>query len=152
MGTQEGVTRKNCRLCRQGAFITPVSREGACGCHQIPRSLRRSISPVEGRGVMAEPDETFEEPQGEEEVAVQPARCLHITIVDHNAVLEGTGQQSLINLKIPLELAEEGIQVVPEAKWGIIDPHLLVRMAEQGMTGELANVREKGKYIRVVVE
>jgi len=98
----------------------------------------------------------FEVSEGEErpmrEVAVERKRYLHITIVDHNPIVEGTDEESYINLRIPLSLAEAGLKMVPEAKWGNINPDLIVQMVEEGIEGELINITEEKKSIVVRVE
>jgi len=83
---------------------------------------------------------------------VAEKRYLHITVVDHNAVIEDTGEESYINLCIPVALAEAGLKVIPEGKLGKIDPALIVEMIEEGATGELVNIRDKTKMISIRVE
>ena len=83
---------------------------------------------------------------------VAEKRYLCITIVDHNAVIEGTGEESYINLRIPIALAEAGLRMVPEGKLGKIDPALIVEMIEEGATGELINFAEEKKTISVRIE
>ncbi len=79
-------------------------------------------------------------------------RYLCITIIDHNAVIEGTGEESYINLRIPVALAEAGLKLLPEGKLGRIEPGLLVEMIEEGATGELISVHEEKKTISVRIE
>ena len=79
-------------------------------------------------------------------------RYLCITIVDHNAVIEGTGDESYINMRIPVALAEAALRMVPEGKLGKLDPALIVEMIEEGATGELVNIRDKTKMISIRVE
>ena len=79
-------------------------------------------------------------------------RYLCITVVDHNAVIEQTGEQSYINLRIPVALAEAALKMVPEGKLGGIDPQLVVDMIEEGATGELINLTEETKSISIRVE
>jgi len=55
-------------------------------------------------------------------------------------------------LRIPLALAEAGLKMVPEAKWGNIDPDLIVQMVEEGIEGELINITEEKKSVVVRVE
>lgn len=79
-------------------------------------------------------------------------RYLCITVVDHNAVIEGTGEESYINLRIPVALAEAGLRMVPEGKLGRIDPAMIVEMIEEGATGELINVHEEKKSVSIRIE
>ncbi len=79
-------------------------------------------------------------------------RYLCITIIDHNAVIEGTGEESYINLRIPVALAEAGLKLLPEGKLGRIEPAMLVEMIEEGATGELISVHEEKKTISVRIE
>jgi hypothetical protein len=84
--------------------------------------------------------------------AVAERRYLCITVIDHNAVIEGTGEESYINLRIPVALAEAGLRMVPEGKLGRIDPELVVEMIEEGATGELVNITEEKKSVTIRVE
>jgi len=79
-------------------------------------------------------------------------RYLCITVVDHNAVIEQTGEQSYINLRIPVALAEAALKMVPEGKLGGVDPQIIVDMIEEGATGELINLTEEKKSISIRVE
>jgi hypothetical protein len=83
---------------------------------------------------------------------VAERRYLCITIVDHNAVIESTGEQSYLNLRVPVALAEAGLRMVPEGKLGRIDPAMIVEMIEEGATGELINVHEEKKTISIRIE
>ncbi len=83
---------------------------------------------------------------------VAERRYLCICVVDHNAVIEGTGEESYINLRIPIALAEAGLRMVPEGKLGRIDPELIVEMIEEGATGELVNITEEKKSVSIRVE
>jgi len=83
---------------------------------------------------------------------VADKRYLCITIVDHNAVIEGTGEESYINLRIPVALAESGLKLIPESKLGKIDPALIVEMIDEGATGELINITEEKKTCSIRVE
>ena len=98
----------------------------------------------------------FEVSEGEErpmrEMAGERKRYLHVTIVDHNPIVEGTDEESYINLRIPLTLAEAGLKMVPESKWGHIDPDLIVQMVEEGIDGELISITEEKKSVVVRVE
>jgi hypothetical protein len=100
--------------------------------------------------------ETFEVSEREEpqmrETSEPRKRFLHITIVDHNPVIEGTDEQSYINLKIPLDMADAGLRMVPDAKWGSIDPDLIVSMIEGGVEGEVINIKENKRSVTVRVE
>lgn len=79
-------------------------------------------------------------------------RYLCVTVVDHNAVIEGTGEESYINMRIPVALAESGLDMVPEGKLGRINPDLIVEMIEEGATGELININEERKTVSIRVE
>jgi len=83
---------------------------------------------------------------------VAEKRYLCVTVVDHNAVIEQTGEESYINLRIPVALAEAGLRMVPEGKLGRIDPQLIVDMVEEGATGELVNIAEEKKSITIRIE
>ncbi|MFW6119203.1 MAG: hypothetical protein ACOC7S_02610 [Planctomycetota bacterium] len=83
---------------------------------------------------------------------VAERRYLCITIVDHNPVIEGTGEESYINMRVPVALAEASLRLVPEGKLGRIDPELIVEMIEEGASGELINIKEEKKSISVRVE
>jgi hypothetical protein len=108
--------------------------------------------------------ETFEVSGGQQPEPSKPSRperragtvaerkYLCITIVDHNAIIEGTGEESYVNLRIPVALAEAGLKLVPEGKLGRIDPAMIVEMIEEGATGELINVHEEKKTISVRIE
>ncbi len=79
-------------------------------------------------------------------------RYLCVTIVDHNATIEQNGEESFINLRIPVALAEAGLKTIPEGKLGRIEPQLIVDMIEEGATGELINITEEKKTITVRVD
>ena len=108
--------------------------------------------------------ETFEvsgplEPEPERKViperrreTVAEKRYLCITVVDHNAIIEQTGEESYINLRIPVALAEAGLRMVPEGKLGRVDPELIVEMIDEGATGELININEEKKTLTIRVE
>ena len=100
--------------------------------------------------------ETFEVSQPREEPQMEQAgqrkKHLHITIVDHRPVIEETDEESYINLRIPANLAEAGLRMVPDAKWGQIDPDLIVQMVEEGCEGEIININEEKKTISVRVD
>ncbi|MHC4480878.1 MAG: hypothetical protein ACYS8K_02495 [Planctomycetota bacterium] len=86
------------------------------------------------------------------ERAVAEKRYLRVTIVDHNAIIDQTGEESYVNLRIPLALAEAGLRMVPEGKLGSVEPELIVEMIEEGATGELVNLTEEKKQISIRVE
>lgn len=106
--------------------------------------------------------ETFEiseaasESREEREIMQTPSRgrpkYLHITIVDHNPIIEGTDEESYINLRLPLDLADDGLRMVPDHKWGQINPALIVRMVESGIEGEIINITEEKKTVTIRVE
>ncbi|NLW49381.1 MAG: hypothetical protein GXY85_00875 [Candidatus Brocadiaceae bacterium] len=79
-------------------------------------------------------------------------RFLCVTVVDHNAVIEQTGEQSYINMRIPVALAEQALRMLPEGKLGGIDPQLIVEMIQEGASGELINLSEEKKTISIRVE
>jgi hypothetical protein len=83
---------------------------------------------------------------------VADKRYLCVTIVDHNAVIEGTGEESYVNLRIPVALAQSGLKMVPEGKLGKIEPDLIVEMIEEGATGTLVSITEEKKTISIRVE
>jgi len=83
---------------------------------------------------------------------VAERRYLCITIVDHNPVIEGTGEESYVNIRVPVALAEAALRLVPEGKLGRIEPELIVEMIEEGASGELINIKEEKKAISVRVE
>ena len=91
-----------------------------------------------------------EKPRRKETVAEK--KFLHITIVDHNPVVEGTDDVSYIDLKIPVALAEAGLKMVPQAKLGNIDPALIVEMIELGADGEIIKINEEKKSINIRIE
>jgi len=108
--------------------------------------------------------ETFEVSGGPEPEPERPARperrvapmaekrYLCVTIVDHNAIIEQTGEESYVHLRIPVALAEAGLKMVPPGKLGTIDAGLIVEMIEEGATGELINLTEEKKTISIRVE
>lgn len=105
--------------------------------------------------------EVSEEPEPEPEPVARAERrggpvperkYLCITIVDHNAIIEQTGEESYVNLRVPAAFAEAGLKMVPEGKLGRIDPELVVEMIEEGATGELINIKEEKKTISIRVE
>lgn len=102
--------------------------------------------------------ETFEVGSGEtveESERRQPVvskKFLHVTIVDHNPVIEGTDDSSFVDVRIPLGMAEEGLKTIPDEKFGTIDPAMIVQMVEMGAEGELVQIKEERKSINVRVE
>ena len=90
--------------------------------------------------------------QKRRDATVAEKRYLRVTIVDHNAVIEQTGDESYVNLRIPVALAESGLKMVPEGKLGSIDPALIVEMIEEGATGELISLTDDKKQISIRVE
>lgn len=97
-------------------------------------------------------EETREEPQMAESSDVNEKKHLHITIVDHRPAVEGTDEESYINLRIPCRLAESGLRMVPDEKWGQVDPDLIVEMVDEGVEGEIINITEEKKTISVRVD
>ena len=79
-------------------------------------------------------------------------RYLRVTIIDHNAAIEATGEQSYVNLRIPVALAEAGLRMVPEGMLGNIEPDMIVEMVEEGATGTLVSITEEKKTISIRIE
>ncbi|MFO8007534.1 MAG: hypothetical protein R6V05_07370 [Candidatus Brocadiia bacterium] len=102
----------------------------------------------------AEPEPEPERPSRPERrgAAVAEKRYLCITIVDHTPVIEGTDEESYVNVRIPVALAEAGLRLVPEGKMGKLDPELVVDMIEEGAVGELVNIKDERKSISIRVE
>ena len=97
-------------------------------------------------------EETREEQPMAESSESREQKHLHITIVDHRPAVEGTDEQSYVNLRIPCRLAESGLAMVPDEKWGEVDPDLIVEMVEEGVEGEIININEEMKTINVRVD
>ena len=83
---------------------------------------------------------------------VADKRYLCVTVVDHNAVINGTGEESYVNIRIPVSLAASALKLVPEGKLGRIDPDLIVEMVEEGATGTLVSITEEKKTISIRIE
>lgn len=96
------------------------------------------------------PQESEEQPQRRETVAAK--KFLHVTIIDHNPVVEGTDDSSYIDVRIPLGMAEAGLRTIPEDKFGTIDPAMIVQMVEMGAEGELVQIKEERKSVHIRVE
>ena len=90
--------------------------------------------------------------QPERRVTVAEKKFLHITIIDHNPIIDGTGEVSHIDLRIPLAMAEAGLKMVPSGKLGSIDPGLIVQTIEMGADGEILRIDEEKKSINIRVE
>jgi len=88
----------------------------------------------------------------ERRVTVAEKKFLHITVIDHNPIIEGTGEVSHIDLRIPLAMAEAGLKMVPQGKLGNVDPALVVQAIEMGADGEIARIDEEKKSIHIRVE
>jgi hypothetical protein len=88
----------------------------------------------------------------ERRVTVAEKKFLHITIIDHNPIIEGTGEASHIDLRIPLAMAEAGLRMIPQGKLSNIDPALVVQAIEMGAEGEIARIDEEKKSIHIRVE
>lgn len=110
------------------------------------------LEPFEVAGVPEPEPEPPAVPERRGAPAVAEKRYLCITIVDHNPIIEGTGEESFINVRIPVSLAEAGLRMVPEGKMGRIEPELIVEMIEEGAVGELINIKEEKKSISIRVE
>ena len=99
--------------------------------------------------------ETFEISPEETATRREPVaerRCLHVTVVDHTPIVEGTDDVSYIDLRIPLGMAEAGLKMVPDGKLGKIDPAMIVQMIEMGASGELVKIDEEKKTISIRIE
>lgn len=102
--------------------------------------------------------ETFEvtpqesEQPTERRETVAEKKFLHVTIVDHNPVIEGTDDSSFIDVRIPLGMVEAGLRTIPDEKFGTIDPAMIVQMVEMGAEGELVQIKEERKSIHIRVE
>ena len=79
-------------------------------------------------------------------------RYLCITVVDHNAAMEDTGEESYINIRVPVALAEAGLKMMSPGKLGSIEPEMIVEMIEEGATGELVNINHKKGSISIRIE
>lgn len=100
--------------------------------------------------------ETFEvspqeQPERREPVASNN-KFLHVTIVDHNPVIEGTDDSSFVDVRIPVGMVESGLKMIPGNKLGDVDPAMIVQMVEMGAEGELIRVNEEKKSISIRVE
>ncbi len=100
----------------------------------------------------SEPEPREPSPPERRTTAVAEKRYLCITVVDHTPIVEGTDEQSYINVRIPVALAAAGLQMVPEQKLGSIDPDLIVEMIQEGAVGELVDIRQEKKSITIRVE
>ena len=90
--------------------------------------------------------------QPERRAMVADKRCLHITIIDHNPVIEGTGDVSHLDIKIPLPLVEACLQMIPTGKLGNVDPAVIVQMIDMGADGEIIRIDEEKKSINIRIE
>ena len=104
-----------------------------------------------GFGVSSPISEDREEALMSETVA-ERRKYLHVTIIDHNPVIDGTDEETYVNIRVPVELAEAGLQMVPEGKLGKIDPDIIVQMVAEGAEGELINIDEGKRRIAIRVE
>ena len=95
-------------------------------------------------------EETEKSPKRRAPVADK--RVLHVTVVDHTPIIEDTDEASYIDLRIPLDMAEAGLKMVPQGKLGEIDPELVVQMVAMGSTGELVKIDNDKKSISIRVE
>jgi len=99
--------------------------------------------------------ETFQvstQEQPERRRAVAEKKFLHVTIVDHNPVIEGTDEVSYVDVRIPVAIVEAGLRMIPQGKLGDIDPALIVQMVNMGAEGDLIRMNEEKKTIHVRVE
>ncbi|MCD6415203.1 MAG: hypothetical protein J7M08_00715 [Planctomycetes bacterium] len=83
---------------------------------------------------------------------VAERKYLCITIVDHNPIIDGTGEQSYVNIRVPVALAEAGLAMIPKGKLVGIEPEVIVEMIEEGANGELINIKEEKKSISIRIE
>ncbi|MFW6044568.1 MAG: hypothetical protein ACOCR1_02375 [Planctomycetota bacterium] len=97
-------------------------------------------------------EESADETQIREETPMNSNSFLHVTIVDHNPVIEGTDDSSYIDVRIPIAMVEAGLHTIPEEKFGTIDPDMIVQMVEMGAEGELIQINEERKSINIRVE
>ena len=103
----------------------------------------------------AEEVESFEvgtRKQPERGKPVVERKFLHITVIDHNPIIDGTGEVSHIDFRVPLQLAEAGLKMIPSGKLGNIDPALIVQTIEMGVDGEIIRIDEEKKSIHIRVE
>ncbi len=99
--------------------------------------------------------ETFQvspQERAERREAVSEKRFLHVTVIDHNPVIEGTDEVSYIDVRIPLTMVETGLKMIPEGKLGDIDPGLIVQMVNMGAEGEIIRMNEEKKSVYVRIE
>ena len=88
----------------------------------------------------------------ERRAAVAETKLLHITIIDHNPVVDGTGEVSHLDVRVPLHLAEAALKMIPSGKLGNVDPSLIVQTIEAGAQGEILRIDEEKKSIHIRVE
>ncbi len=86
------------------------------------------------------------------EKMAESQRCLHVTIIDHNPVIEGTDDSSYVDMRIPLGMVETGLKLIPKEKLGDIDPEMIVQMIEMGAQGELVSINGDKKSVSIRVE
>ena len=79
-------------------------------------------------------------------------RFLHVTIIDHNPVIEGTDEVSFVDVRIPVSMIDAGLKMIPAGKLGDIDPGLIVQMVEMGAEGEIVRIEEEKKSIHIRFE
>ena len=100
--------------------------------------------------------ETFEISQPDQPqrraATVADNRFLHVTIIDHNPVIEGTDDVSFIDVRIPLPMVEAGLRMIPQGKLGEGDPALIVQMVSMGAEGELIRINEEKKSLQIRIE
>ena len=97
-------------------------------------------------------EENANENSNRSQTMQESQRCLHVTIVDHNPVIDGTDDSSYIDLRIPLAMVEAGLELIPQKKLGDIDPDMIVQMVKMGAQGELVNISEEKKSISIRIE
>ena len=115
----------------------------------ICRAIRTDGQPCQARALSGSDFCIWHNPDKREETK---KKCLHVTIFDQTPIIEGTDDESYIYLRIPLSMAETGLQAVPRRKLGTIDPYRIVQMVEDGAEGELIKIVGATRSITIRVE
>jgi len=117
----------------------------------VPGEKDETVEDVEEEktGIVSE---SKPEPIERSEKVAKSGGCLHVTIVDHNPVIDGTDDSSYIDIRIPLGMVESGLKLIPAKKLGDIDPDMIVQMIEMGAQGELISISEEKKSISIRIE
>ncbi len=109
------------------------------------------VSPTEEPEPTKEPESKTENRKRSKKMA-ESERCLHVTVIDHNPVIDGTDDSSFIDIRIPLGMVEAGLKLIPSKKLGDVDPDMIVQMIEMGAQGELVHINGDKKSISIRVE